>query len=366
MSSEAAQRADFSAIRYAQCWEDADILLPALDVQPGQTVVSIASAGDNSLSILTRAPGRVVALDLSPAQIACLELRVAAYQTLTHPELLELVGSRPSTRRPELYTKLRPALGEDARRFWDAMPREIAAGVGSAGKFERYFSLFRQRVMPFVHSRKTIDRFLAGGTREERVAFWDSTWDTWRWRALFRAFFSRTVMGHLGRDPEFFRYVKVPVSERILTRARLAGTDLDPAENPYVQWIFTGTHTTALPHALRAENFDAIRDNLGRLEWRLAPMEDFLEEVGPNAIDAFNLSDIFEYMSEENTERILGDIATSGRRGARLAYWNMLAPRSRPDSLAGRIASLPELSAELFAQDKACFYSAFVVEEVLG
>ena len=30
LPSEAAERADFSLIRYAQCWEDADILLEAL------------------------------------------------------------------------------------------------------------------------------------------------------------------------------------------------------------------------------------------------------------------------------------------------------------------------------------------------
>jgi S-adenosylmethionine-diacylglycerol 3-amino-3-carboxypropyl transferase len=364
MGSEAAERADFSAIRYAQCWEDADILLAALDIQPGETVVSIASAGDNSLSLLTRGPGRVIALDLSQAQLFCLEIRVAAYRTLDHHELLELIGSRPSTRRPALYARLRPALGSEARRFWDAMPREIERGIGSAGKFEHYFSLFRRRIMPLVHSRRTIDRLLAGGTRDERIAFWDTKWDTWRWRALFRLFFSRMVMGRLGRDPEFFRYVDVPVSERLLARGRYAGTELNPADNPYAQWIFTGAHTSALPHALRPEHYDAIRDNLDRLEWRLQPMEDFLAEAGPNSIDAYNLSDIFEYMSEPGTEQVLWQIAESGRPGARLAYWNMLAPRSRPESLADRIAPLPEISAELFAQDKAYFYSAFVVEEV--
>src|SRR5688500_3254365 len=90
MRSEAAARADFTGIRYAQVWEDADVLLAGLDVQPGDTCVSIASAGDNALALLTKQPSRVIALDLSPAQLACLELRIAAYRKLTHPELLEL------------------------------------------------------------------------------------------------------------------------------------------------------------------------------------------------------------------------------------------------------------------------------------
>ena len=89
-------RADFSAIRYAQCWEDADTLLAGLDVQPGDSCLSIASAGDNTLALLARSPGHVLALDVSDAQLACLALRVAAYRALEHHELLELIGSRPS------------------------------------------------------------------------------------------------------------------------------------------------------------------------------------------------------------------------------------------------------------------------------
>src|SRR5437764_11053298 len=107
MGTEVAARADFSGVRYAQCWEDADVLVAGLDVRPGDVCLSIASAGDNSLALLTRHPSRVIALDLSLAQLACLELRVAAYRVLSHPELLELIGSTPSTRRADLYRRCR-------------------------------------------------------------------------------------------------------------------------------------------------------------------------------------------------------------------------------------------------------------------
>src|SRR5712691_10724836 len=105
MRSAIADAADFSGIRYAQCWEDADVLLRALDIQPGDTCLSIASAGDNTLAMLSRGPARVIALGLSPAQLACVELRVAAYRELNHAELLELIGSTPSDRRDTLYRR---------------------------------------------------------------------------------------------------------------------------------------------------------------------------------------------------------------------------------------------------------------------
>jgi S-adenosylmethionine-diacylglycerol 3-amino-3-carboxypropyl transferase len=357
-------RADFSAIRYAQCWEDADVLLAGLDVQPGDHCLSIASAGDNTLALLAQSPAQVLALDVSDAQLACLALRVAAYRALEHPELLELMGSRPSVRREELYRRCRPLLTSDEHRFWDAQPEAIRSGIGGTGKFERYFRLFRTRILPLVQSRARVTRLLAGGTPDERQAFYSGQWDSWRWRLLFRLFFSRAVLGRLGRDPEFFIYVEGSVAERLLQRTRYALTALDPAANPYVQWILTGTHQTALPYALRPEHFDAIRANLDRLEWRRQSLEDYLATAEARSIDRFNLSDIFEYVSREHYARLLSRLADLGRPGGRLLYWNMLAPRGHLDELSSRLRPLPELAERLHAADKAFFYSALVIEEI--
>ena len=365
MRSEAAGRADFSAVRYAQVWEDADILLEGLDVQPGDACLSIASAGDNALALLTKSPGRVTAIDLSPAQLTCLELRVAAYRRLSHGELLELMGSRPSVRRAALYARCRAALEPVARTFWDGQSDAVAAGIGSAGRFERYFDLFRRRVLPLVHTRRTIAELLRPKPVEERRAFYEQSWDTRRWRLMFRMFFSRLIMGRLGRDPAFFRYVEGDVAAAILRRTRHALTELDPSKNPYVHWILTGTHGEELPAALRPENFDVIRDNLDKLRWQCTSIEAFLESCGGGELDRFNLSDLFEYVSPQSYHRMLEAIVRCSRRGARLAYWNMLAPRSRPESLAGHLQPLEGLAGRLHLEDRAFFYSAFRVEQVL-
>ncbi|MBA3708889.1 MAG: DUF3419 family protein [Planctomycetes bacterium] len=362
--TEVATRARFDEIRYAQCWEDADVLLAGLDIQPGDTCVGIASAGENCLSMLAKDPARVIAVDLNRSQIACLELRVAAYQALDHAGLLRLIGSRPGDDRGDLYQRCRPLLSDDARAFWDAHAEAIRAGIGGAGKFENYFRLFRDRVLPFVHRRAVVERMLAGGARDARIAFYDRTWNTWRWRLMFRFFFSRRVMGRHGRDPEFFRYVEGSVADRILARTKHALTELDPAANPYLTWVLCGTHREALPFALRPENFDIIRSRLDRITWRLGALEDALDELGDRAVDRFNLSDIFEYMSPAAYEALLARLVRAGRSGGRLAYWNMLAPRRRPESMADRLIPMRELDHRLLQADKAYFYSAFVVETI--
>ncbi len=362
--NEISLRADFSQIRYAQCWEDADILLEALAITPQDTCLSIASAGDNTLAMLSQGPARVIALDMNPAQLACLELRVAAYRTLAHHELLELIGSRPSRRRLELYQRCRRAMAKGTRSFWDRQPELIEPGIGAAGRFERYFRLFRKRLLPLVHGRKSVAKLLAGGNLEQRHRFYRKRWNTWRWRLLFRLFFSRRVMGRLGRDPEFFKYVRNEVAKTIFAHTEYALTQLDPRDNPYLQWILTGQHINALPFALRRENFDAIRNNLDRLEWHLVSVEDYLAHHQDGPIHKFNLSDIFEYMSKQNYAMLLDQLVSASAPGGRLAYWNMLVPRTRPQALADRLQPLDSVATVLHQLDKAFFYSRFVLEEV--
>lgn len=353
----------FTILRYAQCWEDADILVDGLDIQRGDVCLSIASAGDNTLSLLTRDPARVIAVDLNPTQIAALELRVAAYRTLGHDELLELVGSRPSTRRDALYARCRSGISTYARAYWDGRGDAVRAGIGSAGKFERYFALFRRFVLPLVHRHSTVRALIEHRDDREREQFYAERWNTTAWRLLFRVFFSETMLGRLGRDPSFFTYAEESVADHLIGRVRHALTVLDPADNPYLHWIVTGTHGEALPHALRRENFESIRDRLDRLEWHCKPMEAALEHGDVERVDRINFSNIFEYMSGDAHRAVIESLLARLPRGARMAYWNMIVPRSGAALMPNRLRRRGESDA-LFARDKAFFYSAFHVDEV--
>lgn len=363
--SEIQHRADFSAIRYAQCWEDSRLLTAAL-LPDGRHCVSIGSAGDNSFALLADGAASVTAVEMNASQVACIELRRAAYLTLDHREFISLLGSRPSADRMKLYRACREKLPLPVREFWDSMPEAVEKGIGSAGKFERYFALFRNWILPLAHPRRRVLALLEPRFLEDRIGFYNDVWDNRRWRWIFQAFFSRTVMGALGRDPEFFKYVEGSVADRILGRTRHALVELDPSENPYLHWIITGTHGEMLPEALQERNFEPIRRAIeaGRFEVAEMSLEGWLAGNPEERYDAFNLSDIFEYMSEANTRDLLEKLIAASNSGARLAYWNMLAPRSRPEELAGKLRSLD--GDILFAKDRAFFYSRFVVEEVIG
>jgi S-adenosylmethionine-diacylglycerol 3-amino-3-carboxypropyl transferase len=366
VTAEIGRRADFSRLRYAMCWEDADVLLAALTPQRHHRLLSIASAGDNTLSLLAQSPARVVAVDLSAVQIAALELRVAAYRLLDYPAVMELLGVSPSERRLDLYSRCRPSLSPTSQSYWDAHLNSIRTGIISQGRFERYLRTFSRYLLPLIHSARTRKALMQPRNLVARCKFYTEEWDTWRWRLLFRIFFSRWLMGRLGRDPAFFRYAEGDVATNTLNRTRDALTVLEPARNPYLQWILHGRFDTALPHAFRPENFQAIRSNLKKLEWHTVALEEYLTGTKASYFDGFNLSNIFEYMSQTAYHETLEAILRVARPKARLVYWNLLAPRQRPIDMADRLVPLQNLAAMLHRRDQAFFYSALVIEEVAG
>src|SRR5258708_32533526 len=257
--SESADKANFEGIRYAQLWEDADVLLAGFEGKPVATLVSICSAGDNALAMLTLDPARVVVVDLSAAQMGCLKSRMAAFRLLDHAAFMELMGSRPSARHGALLDRVASASPAASQTFWHVRRDDVVAyGLGGIGKFERYFRILQRYLLPLTHSRATIRDVFVSRPRAEREEFMRARWNTWRWRLLLQLFFSRFAMGRLGRDPAFFDHVEVSVADHVARRIMHAGVDLDPADNPYLRWILTGTHGAALPLAWRAEHFETI------------------------------------------------------------------------------------------------------------
>jgi S-adenosylmethionine-diacylglycerol 3-amino-3-carboxypropyl transferase len=353
-----------SRIRYAQCWEDADILIAALRPRASDVVVSIGSAGDNSLALLAEGVERVIAVDLNPAQLACIRLRKAAIAAFGYYDYLELMGSRASARRGDLLARAAAHLDDDDQRFWASRRAAVARhGLAGAGKFEFYFRLLRKHVLPLAHDRAAIDALMTPRPAAERAIFFERCWDTPRWRTLARLFFSRPVMGALGRDPSCFDHVQGGAAAHVAARIRFALVDQDPSVNPYLHWILTGRHGAVLPRPLTEECFEKVRTRLDRLELRLKSVEALAHEGFKG--DVFNLSDVFEYMSPQAHEHAYRRILAMARAGARLAYWNMMAPRRAPAACADSVRTRFDLEAALKPRDKAFFYRDFVIEEAL-
>jgi S-adenosylmethionine-diacylglycerol 3-amino-3-carboxypropyl transferase len=360
-----------SRLLYSQCWEDVAVAREALRVPPGGTVLAIAAAGDNVLAMLQDDPARIIAVDLNPAQTALVQLKTATVRHLPDSTAVAaFLGAVEAVDRLETYlTSVRAALPEPAVRYWDAHPGDIRRGVIHAGRFERYVGRFRTLVLPLVPGRRTVRAMLAVTDLDAQRRIFREDWDTWRWRLLFRVFFSRALLRRFGRDPAFFEHAEIPdVGEHYLARAEHALMDIPAWRNPYLTYLLSGRFGAGdrLPDYLRPEVQRVIRGRLDRLDIRTADLDQTLRSLPSASVDAFYLSDVFELSTAEGHAATLAEIARVGRPGARICYWNNLVPRRRPDTLAAELASEHAEAGRLHAADRAFLYSSLIVERVTG
>ena len=384
MKSEVKEnRVDFSLIRYSQCWEDTEVLLESLDIQENDICFGILSAGDNVFSMLAENPKKVVALDISFPQIALAKLKKEVFNSLSYEEMLEFMGVMKSDKRIEIYDRIKENLDKEVKEYWDFNRKAIEKGIIHAGKFEKFFKIFREKILPFVHSKKRIEKLLEKKSRQERIEYYDKYWNNFRWKLMFKLFFSKYIVGKLGRDKEFFRYAEKNISEEMKERSRYALCELNPYENPYINYILTGNYRKdCLPYFLRKENFDKIRKNLHKVEIIQSSVEEYLDNIDYK-IDKFNLSDIFEYMSVENYSKLMEKIYDNANEDALLAYWNLIVERNsekldykktdseiavtgKEKNVNGRkYERMKELDRKLHEKDMTFFYTDFVVEKVI-
>lgn len=372
MKSEVKEnKVDFSLIRYSQCWEDTEILLESLDINEKDICFGILSAGDNVFSMLTKNPQKIVALDISFPQIALAKLKREVFKSFSYEEMLEFIGVKISSERIRMYEKIRSNLEEDVKNYWDFNKEAIENGIIHIGKFEKFFKIFREKILPFVHNKKRIGKLLEKKSKQERIEYYNSHWNNFRWKLMFKLFFSKYIVGKLGRDKEFFRYAEKNISEEMKERSRYALCELDSYENPYIYYIMTGNYRLdCLPYFLREENFENIKKNLHKLEIVQNSVEEYLDGIDFK-INKFNLSDIFEYMSLENYRRLMKKIYNNADNNAILAYWNLIVERnsskleSVEENIKNNFQRLEELDKRLHEKDKTFFYTDFVVEKVI-
>ncbi len=355
--------ASFDFIRYANCWEDADVLLKALSAKESSRIFSIASAGDNSFSLLVTNPEIVVAADISKVQLQLVQLKKVAYQYLSYEELLGFLGFIHSVNRIETFNTIKAFLDEECRDYFQNNIALIEKGIIHQGKFEKYLSFFAKKILPWIHTWKRINTLMEEKSAEEQKLFYEKYWNTWRWRLLFKIFFSKYVMGKYGRDPQFMKEVSSNVGETIFKQTANHFKSTAAQNNMILHYCLKGNFEKLLPHYVRPENYATIKANLHKLHIKHGYAEDIA--LAYNNFNAMNLSNIFEYMGKETFKNVSAKILSASSKGARLVYWNLMVQRKMNTNNADKIIAHEDLSSTLKNIDNGFFYNCVNIDEAI-
>lgn len=366
LRSEVAQALGRDSIRYSSVWEDHRLVTEGLQIGPGDDVLSIASAGTNVLAILLQEPNSVTAIDVNAAQNHLVELKLAGIRHLDYETFISLMGFGDADPM-EGYRRVRAHLSQSARQFWDERGDDIRDGIYRCGRLDRYLRVFRDEYLPDLWRPGLIEELFDAPDLETQAALFEEEAFTPAFQQRFKWYYGRQKMAEDGRDPAQFRYVDIhDVGGYFLQRFHDVCTRLRLAGNFYVERFLTGSYRDLEqgPLYLRRRNFEKLRDLVDRVELVTSEIETHLTSIAPGTYSKANLSDIFEYMSTEASDRLFELFARAMRSGGRIAYWNLLVERHPSKNLDDRLDSLAEQAQGLWLKDRAWFYRSFELIEV--
>lgn len=361
------------AIVYSNVWEDPELNRLSLHVKPTDSVLSITSGGCNSLNLLLEGPERVVSIDLNPAQLALLELKIAAIKELSHEDFLELLGAEFFGERrkyhPEhrltLYDRVARHMSAEAREFFERNPQLITSGLVMCGRVERFFTLYR-KAHSLLYAFDPVQKLFFCNSVEEQRRVYDAI-PMGRWRFLNWVVLNRTILS-LVKGAHSFRFVDEKEFDKNLNRkVDRAMRALDNRGNWFFQLVLLGKFLSrdSMPPYMLAKNFDALKANIGRIEVYRGVLTDVLRKYGPESFDKFNLSNITEWMEEEVFNGVMREVISLARPGARFNLRYTLARARALDAENSRVMiPEPELAARLHAQDRSFMYESFHVYRV--
>jgi len=116
------------------------------------------------------------------------------------------------------------------------------------------------------------------------------------------------------------------------------------------------------PHYLDREGYEATRRRLDKLVVVPKPLEDFLPET--KGIDAFFLSNVFDWMSPPLRTRMCELVVGAAGKGARILHRNMLSANALPRFFTERFVRNDDLSADVMDLERSMMYRRISVGDL--
>ena len=363
------ERLVFHGIVFNMSWEDPEMDRRALKVGPGDTVVSISSAGCNPLNFLCQSPDKLIAIDGNPAQNALVELKLAAIGTLDHATFFDIFAARRPAVVSKVYrSRLRPNLSPQSQAFWDKNLWMVHRGLYDFGKMGAAARIVRL-VLPLIGiSKKRMEQFFELRSLEEQQAMYRKYVEPRLWGPLVqRLCESRWFMYLCGVHPRQLDLVdgRHGIYAYVKERIEHALTEVPIYDNYFLSVTATGRFRgDHVPPYLLEKNFETLRNNRDRVTVVNGWLGPYLDTREPGSINKFNLLDIFDWMTPELFEGTLRSVLRVAAPGARLIYRSGSYELPPPASIRRHLHHHAELSKELLAIDRSATYGSFYVFSV--
>ncbi len=377
----------FSGLVYPQIWEDPELDMEALGLAPGMAsdkrIVAIASGGCNILSYLSARPAQVTAVDLNPAHVALVRLKLAAVQNLpSHEGFFRFFGYADEKANVTAYDRfIRDRLDPETRAFWEK--KKLFAG--------RRIRLFARNVYRFG----LLGRFIGIAHllarlygRNPRRLLTATSMDQQRWlyetqlAPLFDTKFVRWLckmpvsLYGLGIPPAQYDALSGGGDMSVVLKSRLERLACGfPLTENYFAWQAFGRcydvkGRTAMPPYLRRAHYEAVQEEAAKTHVHHASMTDHLATQDEASLDGYVFLDAQDWMTPAQMTDLWVEVTRTAKPGARVVFRtageDSPLDAALPPEILARWSYDAEQCREMVLRDRASIYGGFHVYEFRG
>lgn len=355
----------FSRLSYSAGNEDFRTEQEALKIKPDDRIICVTGSGDRPLHLLMEECKEVIAVDANPVQNFLLKLKAAALEQLTYEEYITFLGVEEGSPLAFLE-RVMQGLDEEAKAFWTSARKTIEKGVIYQGAMETWGRRCSKLIR--LMRGKKLDKLFSFDDIEKQREFVEKEWDTWAWRRLFDVVLNPVFAKWMLKDPGL--YFNIDPEYKDVARAVYNQMDgyfkRHLAQNSLLlSLVMYGKMTkSAIPAYLSSEGALKIKPRLGKLSIHTDNVIAYLQQVKPNSIDGFSLSDIASYIDAEQFVHLLHAMKRAAKPGARFSIREFLSRQRIPPSLESIFVRDPELEKRLALKDNCAVYT-FTVGQII-
>lgn len=368
----------FKGFVYNQIWEDPDIDMEALQLEPHHRMITIASAGCNILNYLAADPARIIAVDLNSNHVALTRLKLAALRDLpSYDDFFRFFGEANDKANSKAYDNfLSERLDPVTRRYWEKhIPLHGRRINMFARNLYRYALLGRfiglLHIVARLHGKK-LDVLLGARTQAEQRSLYERTiaplFDYKSIRFLSK---SPISLYALGIPPAQYDELVAAGDPAQILRERVERLACDfPFQQNYFAWQAFGRgydveKREAVPAYLREDVYNVIRTRTDRVEVHHASLIDFLKTQEPGSLDRFVLLDAQDWMTPDVITQLWEQIDRTAAKDARVIFRTAgdesPLPKKLPPHLLAPWDYLEAESRAWHARDRSSIYGGFHV-----
>lgn len=352
-----------STIYFSQIREDSLIERTLISRFVPTRIAIIGSGGCSAFSVLDDSVQEVFCVDQNPAQCALIELKKVAIESLNREDYLAFIGELPHDRRKEIYKRLAPQLPNYAKDFWEQHREFINVGINKCGITEQFYRFIGDNICNSLYGREIWNQLFSSSSLEEQHEFYYQYLSSPVWKAAINILLSKTT--HLQFFPAF---MFANASENDFGNFFLSQFEQEIKEkrvtnNYFISQILFSSYLykqeEGTPYYLSEEGYKKAKRNIGKLTVHPVSLQCFLENT--EAIDAFYLSNIFDWANYEGIQQICKGILAAKSKDATVLYRNMLSVQNMPQMFLEQLEINYKLSEECWKMERSMLYQKVTI-----